>query len=84
MNPNDPPNSTDAFPALVGSSYHEPLVARQSRIEAADIAGIRAFAVHAKDEPARRFYEHFGFIASHTDPRHLFLLIKEIRRVAGT
>lgn len=51
-------------------------------IQAADIAGIRAFAVHAKDEPALRFYEHFGFIASPTDPLHLFLLIKDIRRVA--
>jgi hypothetical protein len=53
-------------------------------LQAADIAGIRAFAVHAKDETARRFYEHFGFIPSPTDPLHLFLLIKEIRRVAGT
>ena len=43
---------------------------------------IRAFAVHAKDEPARRFYEHFGFFPSPTDPLHLFLLIKDIRRVA--
>jgi len=52
-------------------------------LQAADIAGIRAFAVHAKDEPARSFYEHFGFIPSPTDPLHLFLLIKDIRRVAG-
>ena len=52
-------------------------------IQAADIAGIRAFAVHAKDEPARRFYEHFGFIPSPTDALHLFLLIKDIRRIAG-
>src|SRR5580658_5628286 len=29
--------------------------------QAADIAGIRAFAVHAKDDHARSFYEHFGF-----------------------
>jgi GNAT superfamily N-acetyltransferase len=43
-------------------------------MQAADIAGIRAFAVHAKDEPARRFYEHFGFAPSPTDPLHLFLL----------
>ncbi len=28
-------------------------------LQAADIAGIRAFAVHAKNEEARRFYEHF-------------------------
>jgi GNAT superfamily N-acetyltransferase len=57
--------------------------AMRRTLQAADIAGIRAFAVHAKDEPARRFYEHFGFAPSPTDPLHLFLLIKDIRRVAG-
>jgi predicted N-acetyltransferase YhbS len=57
--------------------------AMQRTLQAADIAGIRAFAVHAKDESARRFYEHFGFIPSPTDPLHLFLLIKDIRRIAG-
>ena len=30
-------------------------------LQAADIAGIRAFAVHAKDEEARRFYLNFDF-----------------------
>lgn len=57
--------------------------AMQRTLQAADIAGICAFAVHTKDESARRFYEHFGFIPSPTDPLHLFLLIKDIRRVAG-
>jgi GNAT superfamily N-acetyltransferase len=52
-------------------------------LQAADIAGIRAFAVHAKDERARDFYAHFGFIPSPTDPLHLYLLMKDIRRVAG-
>jgi GNAT superfamily N-acetyltransferase len=52
-------------------------------IQAADIAGIRALVVHAKDESARRFYEHFGFIASPTDPLHLYLLVKDIKRIAG-
>lgn len=52
-------------------------------LQAADIAGIRAFAVHAKDDNARRFYEHFGFLPSPTDPLHLYLLIKEIRRSVG-
>jgi GNAT superfamily N-acetyltransferase len=46
---------------------------------AADIAGIRAIAVHAKDDEARAFYEHFDFQPSPTDPLHLFLLLKEIR-----
>lgn len=57
--------------------------AMRRTLQAADIAGIRAFAVHAKDEDARRFYEHFGFSPSPTDPLHLFLLIKDIKRVAG-
>jgi len=50
-------------------------------LQAADIAGIRAFAVHAKDEEARGFYEHFDFIPSPTDPMHLFLLLKDIKAV---
>lgn len=50
-------------------------------LQAADIAGIRAFAVHAKDDNARTFYEHFDFIPSPTDPRHLFLLLKDARRI---
>ncbi len=37
-------------------------------LQAADIAGIRAFAVHAKDDAARAFYEHFDFVPSPTDP----------------
>lgn len=48
-------------------------------IAAADIAGIRAFAVHAKDDEARRFYERFDFVPSPTDPYHLFRLMKDIR-----
>lgn len=54
--------------------------AMQRTLQAADIGGIRAFAVHAKDEPAKRFYERFGFIPSATDPLHLFRLIKDLRR----
>jgi GNAT superfamily N-acetyltransferase len=49
---------------------------------AADIAGIRAFAVHAKDEAASAFYRHFDFAPSPTDPLHLFVLIKDLRRAA--
>lgn len=52
-------------------------------LQAADIAGIRAFAVHAKDDSARAFYEHFDFVPSPTDPYHLFLLLKDVKRIAG-
>jgi GNAT superfamily N-acetyltransferase len=50
-------------------------------LQAADIAGIRAFAIHAKDEEARSFYEKFDFISSPTDPMHLFVLLKDVRRI---
>jgi GNAT superfamily N-acetyltransferase len=50
-------------------------------LQAADIAGIRAFAVHAKDEEARRFYLKFDFIPSPSDPMHLFVLLKDVRRI---
>lgn len=56
--------------------------AMRRTLQAADIAGIRAFAAHAKDDRARAFYEHFGFIQSPTDPLHLFILIKDVRRHA--
>ena len=52
-------------------------------LQAADIAGIRAVIVHAKDDAARRFYEHFDFDPSPTDTYHLYLLIKDLRKAAG-
>ncbi len=55
--------------------------AMQRTLQAADIAGIRALAVHAKVEEARRFYEHFDFAPSPADPMHLFVLLKDVRRV---
>lgn len=55
--------------------------ALERTLQAADIAGIRAFAVHAKDEEAKRFYEHFDFIPSPADPMHLFVLLKDVRRI---
>ena len=57
--------------------------AMQRTLQAAQIAGIRALAVHAKDEEARRFYEHFDFIPSPTDPMHLFVLLKDVRRIVS-
>jgi predicted N-acetyltransferase YhbS len=48
-------------------------------LQAADIAGIRAFVVHAKDDAAKTFYERFDFTPSPSDPDHLFRLLKDIR-----
>ncbi len=50
---------------------------------AADIIGVRAVLVHAKDETARAFYQHFDFISSPVDPLQMFLLMKDIRHALG-
>jgi GNAT superfamily N-acetyltransferase len=52
-------------------------------VQAADIAGVRALAVHAKDDEARRFYEYFDFVPSPSDPMHLFVLLKDVRRIVS-
>lgn len=57
--------------------------ALQRTLSAADIAGLRAFAVHAKTEQAKAFYSHFQFIESPTDPLHLFVLLKDVRALLG-
>jgi GNAT superfamily N-acetyltransferase len=52
-----------------------------TRIEqAADIVGVRAVMVHAIDETARRFYEHFEFEPTPVDPFQMLLLMKDLRR----
>jgi len=52
--------------------------------QAADIAGIRAMLVHAKDKAARQWYESWEFEPSPTDSFHLFLMIKDIKPFPGT
>lgn len=48
--------------------------------QAADIVGARAVLVHAIDDQARRFYEHFGFEASPVHEMQLMLLMKDLRK----
>jgi GNAT superfamily N-acetyltransferase len=52
-------------------------------LQVADMIGVRALAVHAKDDRAVAFYRHFGFSPSPSDARHLFMIIKDIRLAAG-
>lgn len=47
--------------------------------QAADIAGIRALLVHAKDDVARKWYLNWEFEPSASDPFHLFLLMKDLK-----
>jgi GNAT superfamily N-acetyltransferase len=57
--------------------------ALQRAASASGHIGARAVLVHAKDEEARAFYEHFDFQPSPTDPLHLFLLMKDLRASLG-
>ncbi|OGA96452.1 MAG: GNAT family N-acetyltransferase [Burkholderiales bacterium RIFCSPHIGHO2_12_FULL_61_11] len=52
--------------------------------QAADIAGIRALLVHAKDDAARQWYLNWEFEPSETDPFHLFLLLKDLKAALGS
>jgi GNAT superfamily N-acetyltransferase len=48
---------------------------------ASDEVGIRALLIHAKDAAARDFYMHIAeFEPSPTDPLHLLLLMKDLRK----
>ncbi len=42
-------------------------------------AGVRALLVHALDEKARQFYEHYGFQPSPTHPLTLMLRLSSVR-----
>lgn len=48
-------------------------------VRASEIAGLRAFLVHAKDESAKAFYERFGFQPAPHNEFHLFLKMSDIR-----
>ena len=47
-------------------------------LQVAEIAGVRAMAVHAKDEAALRFYEHLGFTPFPDQRLTLYRLLKDI------
>ena len=46
--------------------------------QAAELAGIRAVFVHAKDDAASQWYQQWEFESSPTDSHHLFLLMKDL------
>ncbi|WP_343708271.1 GNAT family N-acetyltransferase [Mycobacterium sp.] len=49
----------------------------------AEQVGVRAILVHALHEEAQRFYAHFEFEPSPTDPLHLMLSMKDARALIG-
>jgi GNAT superfamily N-acetyltransferase len=54
-------------------------------VRTSEDVGIRALLIHARDDEARRWYQHQArsIQSSPSDPLHLFLSIKELRRAAS-
>ncbi|HEX9783399.1 MAG TPA: GNAT family N-acetyltransferase [Opitutaceae bacterium] len=48
-------------------------------LSAAKEIGVRALLVHAKDDAAKEFYQHYGFESLPGHPLHLTLLLKDAR-----
>jgi GNAT superfamily N-acetyltransferase len=51
--------------------------------QAADVVGVRAVLVHAKDDGARAFYAKHDSEPSPVDPLQLMILIKDVRKTLG-
>ena len=47
---------------------------------AAESVGVRALVAHAINPEARDFYTRYGFESSPTDPLHLILLMKDLKK----
>ena len=52
-------------------------------LQAQAIIGSRALVAHAKDERAAAFNARYGFQPSPTDPLHLYLLTKDMKKTLG-
>ncbi len=47
-------------------------------IEVARSVGVRVLLIHAKDENAKNFYEHYGFVESPLDPLVMMMLLTDL------
>ena len=65
----------------VGSALLKDALMRTA--QAADTIGARALLVHAKDETAKAFYQHFTFETSPSDPYHLLLITKDLLQIVA-
>lgn len=67
-----------------GIGRHLLLDAFRRALVGAEVIGGRALLIHAKDESARAFYLRFNAEPSPTDPLHLFILMKDLRKALGS
>ena len=68
----------------LGLGRHMLLDALRRSVEGAEVIGGRAVLVHAEDEDARGFYLAHDLEPSPTDPLHLLMLVKDIRKTLGS
>ncbi len=47
-------------------------------LEVAQFLGVRALLIHAKDDEAKSFYSHYGFVKSPFDPLVLVMLLGDL------
>lgn len=47
-------------------------------IEVAGAVGVRLLLIHAKDEEAKGFYHHYGFVESPVDPLIMMMLLPDV------
>jgi GNAT superfamily N-acetyltransferase len=69
-----------------GLGYGSALLADASHraLAASTVIGARAFVVHASDQRAAEFCRRFGFVSSPSDPLHLLVLLKDLRKTFGS
>jgi predicted N-acetyltransferase YhbS len=48
-------------------------------LEVAKVVGVRVLLIHAKDDEAKIFYSHFGFLESPLDPVVMMMLLTNLR-----
>lgn len=60
------------------------LDALRRAVGAAELVGIRAVVVHALDDTAAAFYEHFSFAPLGDEPRTLMVPLAAVRAVLGS
>ncbi len=63
-----------------GLGKHLLLNAFKRAVAGADVIEGSALLIHAKDEEAKQFYMKFDAEPSITDPMHLFILMKDLRK----
>jgi hypothetical protein len=47
-------------------------------LEVAQSVGVRVLLIHAKDDEAKKFYSHYGFVESSFDPLTLVMLLGDL------